>query len=139
LFVDVIPYLNNPQKMKWTLEETVEGRRRYYVVSFIDVSAAEAQLAEKLWIDRTNFDVTRKEMFGKDGKVDMDVKYSDYQAQGDIPFPNAILIERPADDYTLKISFQKATMNEKLAADAFKLDQPDGAELVKADGSSGTN
>jgi outer membrane lipoprotein-sorting protein len=121
------------------LEEAVEGRQSYYVFSFINVAEATAQLIEKLWIDRGNLEVTRKQIFGIDGKVDTDVQYSEYQLQGDVSFPSVILIQRPTDDYSLKMTFQKTSVNEKLAADAFILEQPQGAELVQQAEGSGTN
>src|SRR5436190_10331304 len=78
LFVDIVPYIANSQ-VRSTLEEAVEGRRSYYVFSFIDISENTVQLMEKLWIDRTDLEVTRKEIFGIDGKVDTDVQYSEYE------------------------------------------------------------
>ena len=41
------------------------------------------------------------------------------------------MIQRPVEEYTLKMTFQKTTLNEKLADDAFNLQPPDGAELVR--------
>ena len=131
LFVDILSYLNNP-RMRATLEETREGRRSFYVLSFIDVAAEDAQLLEKLWIDRTNLQVSRKQMFRTDGKPEMDVEYS-YASDGDMKFPQIITIHRPVEGYTLKMTFQKVTVNEKLAADAFELERPAGAELVQLD------
>jgi outer membrane lipoprotein-sorting protein len=138
LFVDVGPYLANSQ-IRSTLEEAIEGRRSYYVFSFINVADRMAQLVEKLWIDRVDLQVSRKQIFGKDGKVDTDVQYSAYQLQGDVAFPSIIVIQRPTDDYALKMTFQKTSVNEKLAADAFNLEQPQGAELVQQAEGSGTN
>lgn len=138
LFVDVMPYLSNEQ-VRSTLEEAAEGRRSYYVFTFINVAERAAQIIEKLWIDRTDLQVTRKQIFGKDGKVDTDVQYSGYQRQGDVAFPSVILIQRPNDDYSLKITFQKTSVNEKLTDDAFILERPQGAELVQQAEGSGTN
>jgi outer membrane lipoprotein-sorting protein len=138
LFVDVMPYVAN-SKVRSILEEAVEGRQSYYVFSFINVAEDTAQLIEKLWIDRSNLEVKRKQIFGIDGKVDTDVQYSEYQLQGDVAFPSVILIQRPTDDYSLKMTFQKTSVNEKLAADAFNLEQPPGAELVQQAEGSGTN
>ena len=44
-----------------------------------------------------------------------------------------INIQRPIEDYGLKITFdpQKTALNGILAADAFQLDRPTGAELVQ--------
>ena len=138
LFVDIVPYLANSQ-VRSTLEEAVDGRHSYYVFSFINIGENTAQLMEKLWIDRTNLEVTRKQIFGTDGKVDTDVQYSGYELQGDVAFPSVILIQRPTDDYSLKMTFQKTSVNERLAADSFNLEQPQGAELVQQADGSGTN
>jgi outer membrane lipoprotein-sorting protein len=138
LFVDIVPYMANSQ-VRSTLEEAVDGRHSYYVFSFINIAEDNAQLIEKLWIDRTSLEVTRKQIFGTDGKVDTDVQYSGYERQGDVAFPSVILIQRPTDDYSLKMTFQKTSVNEKLATDAFTLEQPQGAELVQQAEGSGTN
>jgi outer membrane lipoprotein-sorting protein len=138
LFVDIAQYLTD-ENIRSTLEEAVDGRRSFYVFSFINVVERTAQLIEKLWIDRTDLQVTRKQIFGRDGKVDTDVQYSGYELQGDVAFPSVILIQRPTDDYSLKMTFQKTSINEQLAADAFNLQQPQGAELVQQADGSGTN
>ena len=138
LFVDIAPYTTNSQ-VRSILEEATEGRRSYYVFSFINIAERAAQLIEKLWIDRFDLQVIRKQIFGKDGKVDTDVEYSAYQLQGDIAFPSVILIQRPTDDYALRMTFQKTSVNEKLPADAFNLERPQGAELVQQAESSGPN
>jgi len=130
LFVDIRPYLNNP-KIARLLEETVEGRRSYYVFSFINASNPEAQLVEKVWIDRTDMNISRKQLFGKDGAIETDVQYSDYKSEGGGPFPQLIVLQRPAEDYTVKMTFMKTTLNEKLNEDAFNLERPQGSELVQ--------
>ncbi|HYR83010.1 MAG TPA: hypothetical protein VE422_02915 [Terriglobia bacterium] len=137
LFVDITRYLNNPQ-MKSTLEETREGRRSFYVFSFINVAGPEAHLVEKLWIDRLNLQVSRKQVFRADGKVETYVEYSGYSTDGKIRFPQVIVIQRPIEDYALKMTFQKTTVNEKLTEDAFNLEQPSGSELVRLEAEATT-
>ena len=55
-----------------------------------------------------------------------------------VTFPMLINIQRPIEDYGLKITFDptKTNFNMTLAADAFKLEQPSGAELVQLNGSN---
>lgn len=131
MFVDITPYLNN-QSVASTIEEAVVGRRRFYVFSFIDVSVQPAQLLEKLWIDRTSeFRVTRKQLFGTEGRVETDVEFSEFKTMNDVEFPQGIVIQRPVEDYTIKMIFQKTTINAELAAGVFTLEQPEGAELVQ--------
>ncbi len=130
LFIDVRPYLNEAQ-VKSVLEETVQGRRSYYVFSFINIGGSEAQLMEKLWIDRTDMQVSRKQVFAKEGRLETDVEYLDYQSEGAESFPQTVVIQRPLEEYTVKMTFLKAAFNQKLADDTFNLERPDGSELVR--------
>jgi outer membrane lipoprotein-sorting protein len=130
LFIDVRPYLNNSQ-VKSVFEEAVQGRRSYYVFSFINISGAEGQLIEKLWIDRSDMQVARKQVFGKEGRLETDVAYSNYKSEGPESFPQTVVIQRPVEEYTVKLTFQKTTLNQKLADDAFNLERPEGSELVQ--------
>lgn len=130
LFVDIRPYSSNPQ-VKAVFEETVQGRRSYYVFSFVNFAGSDGQLLEKLWIDRTDLQISRKQVFSIDGKVETEVEYSNYQTQGESSFPHTVVIQRPIEEYTLKMAFQKATLNQKLPADAFNLERPEGSDLVQ--------
>ena len=130
LFIDVRPYLNKAQ-VKSVLEEAVQGRRSYYVLSFINIGGSEAQLMEKLWIDRTDMQVSRKQVFAKEGRLETDVEYLDYQSEGAESFPQTVVIQRPLEEYTVKMTFLKAAFNRKLADDTFNLERPDGSELVR--------
>jgi len=131
LFVDIRPYEKNPE-VKALLEESVQGRRSYYVFSFIDVAGSYARLLEKLWIDRTDMQISRKEVFDKEGRIETEVEYSNYQTDGESSFPHTVVIQRPVEEYTLKMAFQKATLNQKLPDDAFNLERPEGSDLVQA-------
>ena len=130
LFIDVRPYLNKAQ-VKSVLEEAVQGRRSYYVFSFINIGGSEAQLMEKLWIDRTDMQVSRKQVFAKEGRLETDVEYLDYQSESTESFPQTVVIQRPLEEYTVRMTFLKAAFNQKLADDTFNLERPDGSELVR--------
>jgi outer membrane lipoprotein-sorting protein len=134
LFVDVTPYLNKPQ-IKRAFTDQTEGRRSYYVFTFFNVSGEgpELRTLEKLWIDRSDdLEVSRKQVFREDGKIETDVQFSNYHTEGNIRFPETIEITRPIEDYTLRLTFQSAKLNEKLQDNTFVLERPEGAELVQA-------
>ncbi len=130
LFVDVREYLANPRVLE-TMEQQVEGRRSFYVFSFIDSSLSVPQMIERVWIDRRNFTVARKQVFGEDGLVQTDVEYDSYQALMGVTFPQSIFIQRPIEDYSVQISFVRTTLNEALPEDAFFLAAPPGADLIR--------
>ena len=127
LFVDITQY-ENKQPL---FEEAVVGTHSYYVFSFFDNSDSEPQLLEKLWIDRTDMEVSRKQVFGKDGRLETDVDYQNYAGEVGKRYPNAIIIHRPIEDFTVKMTFQQTTMNEKLDAKIFDLPRPEGSKLVQ--------
>lgn len=131
LFIDIRPYLNKPNSMAPLFEEAVVGVHSYYVFSFFDSSETSPELLEKIWIDRTDLQVSRKQMFGKNGKLEQDVDYQEYQREGEIQYPKTIVIHRPIEEFTVKMTFQKTTMNEKLDEKVFDLPRPSGAAIVQ--------
>jgi len=130
LFVDVMPYLNQPNVGR-LFEEAVVGIRSYYVVTFVDTSGPELQVLEKIWIDRTDLEVGRKQIFGKEGRLEQDVEYQEYHEEDGIRYPKVVVIQRPVEDFTVKLTFQQTTMNEKLEAKIFDLPRPEGSQLVQ--------
>jgi len=130
LFVDVSRHMDKAT-VKALFEEAVVGIHSYYVFSFFDTANAEPELLEKIWIDRTNLDVSRKQVFSREGRLETDVEYQDYHNEDGIQYPKVIVIHRPIEDFSVRLTFQQTTMNEKLDAKIFELPQPDGSELVQ--------
>jgi len=128
LFVDITQY-ENKQPL---FEEAVVGTHSYYVFSFFDNSGSEPQLQEKLWIDRNDMmEVSRKQLFDKEGRLETDVDYQNYAGEGGQRYPKVIIIHRPIEDFTVKMTFQQTTMNEKLDAKIFDLPRPEGSKLLQ--------
>src|SRR4029077_6617352 len=103
----------------------------------------QVEVLREIWFDRTDLHVARMETFGPKGVLLSDVHLSDWQpvdsaagqaapSNGAASFPRAIRIERPHDDYKLDLQVTKILMNEEIPAERFKLEQPAGAELVRA-------
>ena len=131
LFVDITPYLDKPN-IRYFNEEVVEGVHSYYVFSFFDITNPAAELLEKVWIDRGDLQVSRKQVFGKDGRVDTDVDYQKYYMEEGIAIPKVVVIHRPTEDFTVKMTFQQATLNAALDQTIWDLPRPDGARLLEA-------
>ena len=131
LFVDVMPYIGKPN-VKIGFEESVVGPHSYYVFSFYDISEGDfLKVKEKIWIDRTNLEVGKKEMFGKDGKLEEEVEYENYIPVNGISYPKVINLHRPIEDFSVKMTFQQTTMNEKLEEKLFELPRPEGYKIVR--------
>jgi outer membrane lipoprotein-sorting protein len=130
LFVDVMPYLNKAS-VKALFEEDVVATRSYYVFSFFETSNSEPELLEKIWIDRTDLNVSRKQVFGREGRLETDVDYQDYHQEAGISYPKVIVIHRPIEEFSVRMTLQQTTMNEKLDGKIFDLPRPEGSELVQ--------
>jgi outer membrane lipoprotein-sorting protein len=130
LFVDISRYMED-ERVLAVMEEAVEGRKSFYVLMFVDNSQDVALLTEKLWIDRRDLTVVRKQMFGKDGVVETEVNYSQYETWDGINFPREVFIQRPVEDYSVKMEFMKTDLNTDLPGNVFFLPAPVGSELVR--------
>jgi outer membrane lipoprotein-sorting protein len=128
-----------------TLRESNDENARYYVLTVLR-GGYQVEVLREIWFDRADLHVARMETFGPKGVLLSDVHLSDWQpvdsaagqaapaasSNGAASFPRAIRIERPHDDYKLDLLVMKVIMNEEIPAERFKLEQPAGAELVRA-------
>jgi hypothetical protein len=128
-----------PAPLPMLLEEASEGASQYYVLTVIrradkpGAGNAEAdwEIAQKIWFDRADLSVARRQTYDPGGKLASDVRYGDWEVFGAVRYPRQISLARPGNDYKLQIGITKAAFNETISADRFVLDQPPGAELIK--------
>jgi hypothetical protein len=121
-------------------EEFNDENARYYVLTVLR-GGYQTEILRKIWFDRADLQVARLQAFGPKGFLLSDARFSDWEpvdtssttpASPGLPasFPRVIRILRPHDDYLLDLQILKITLNDDIAADRFKLDQPLGSELV---------
>lgn len=109
----------NPQKRKDYIQEPD------YDIEFLSQpQGLVAKTLRVLHISRVNLLPYRQDAYNAEGKVATQATYSNYQKFGDIQFPTKILIERPLDELSLAITVNKASFNQTLQPDQFKLDIP---------------
>jgi len=116
------------------LEQSDEPPSQYVLIVARPLAAkgsSDWELAQKIWFDRSDLTPSRIESYGEGGAPISDIRVSDWQPAGDIPYPRQILLARPTDDYQLQISITKLTLNEPIAPDKFHLAQPEGSKLVR--------
>lgn len=113
-------------------EEAEENSRRYYVLTvFQQGEGNELFPLRKIWLDRSNLDITQLQLYGPKGSYIEDVHYSEYKDFQGTHYPEHIEITRPIEDYSLALTIQKATFNLELTPDQFELKQPIGSQLVE--------
>jgi outer membrane lipoprotein-sorting protein len=119
-------------KDKVSDEEADENSHRYYVLTVFQPGDGVGLFpARKVWFDRSNMDVVRMQLYGPKGSYNEDIRYSGAKDFQGTRYPSLIQITRPAEDYSLAITIQKATFNQEIAPDKFELKKPEGAEQVE--------
>jgi hypothetical protein len=101
---------------------------RYYILT--ELRAGGAEIARRVWFERSELRLARIQLYGSRGRLLSDIAYSEWQTAGEAAYPRNIRIVRPHDDYQLEIRIAKLALNETIAADRFRLEQPPGTELV---------
>jgi outer membrane lipoprotein-sorting protein len=118
----------DPKKRKQLIEEPD------YDIEFLSQPKGEvASTLRVLHISRANLLPWRLDIYNADGKIATQASYSNYQKFGDIDFPAKIVIQRPLDELGMTITVSKASFNQTLASDEFKLDIPDGVPVTNMD------
>jgi len=127
-----------------TMREFNDENARYYILTVLR-GGYQVEVLREVWFDRSDLQVARLLTFGPKGVLLSDVRLADWQlpdnaagqnaaaapSNGVVIFPRTIRIERPHDDYKLDLQVTKVIMNEEIPPERFKLEQPEGAELVR--------
>jgi outer membrane lipoprotein-sorting protein len=127
-----------PAQSPVLLEEASDAASRYYILTMIqraeksggDASEADWEIWQKIWFDRADLSIARRQTYEPGGKLASDVSYSVWDTFGSVRYPRQIALTRPGNDYKLQIGITKAAFNETISVDRFVLRQPPGAELV---------
>jgi hypothetical protein len=133
----LIPPIDSATERYFLNQERQEGRV-YDVLNIVATSGEALALKRKVWFDGSTLDVTRVEFYGPGGVLVEDVRYSGDQDYQSVRYPSQIELDRPAEDYSLRITIEKATFNQPITADKFELQKPANAEEIRIGaGSSG--
>ena len=95
-------------------------------------------LSRKIYFNRVDLKPYKQVVYDKHGNIATIADYSDFQDYGGINFPSEISIERPQEEYTIRLKITKLTLNAPLKPEQFELQQPAGSQLVRLDDSTTT-
>lgn len=136
--LDALFWQELPDPPRILLEEFDAPPHRYYVLTALRPASADAawEIERKLWFDRTDLSLVRLQHFGAAGRRLADIRYAEWRVVAGVRFPHWIRLERPREDYQLTLRLNRLRLNEAIAAERFRLEQPPGTELVRV-GDSG--
>jgi outer membrane lipoprotein-sorting protein len=128
----VVPPIDAEREIAFRTEDQSRTQQRRYYVVYIVESPRERHVVplRKVWFDRANLELVRVQFFEPDGSYTEDVRYSAYQDFQGVRFPSHIELSRPAEDYEVTITIEKAAFNQPIPPQQFDLEKPPGADLV---------
>jgi hypothetical protein len=140
---DAIFWTAIPSQAPVLFEEAADGISAYYVLTVVRLpdeagtarteatALADWEIASKIWYDRADLNVARRETYDPGGRIASDVRYGGWDTFGTAVYPRRISVARPGNDYELQLEIIRLTLNEPVSAERFVLRQPPGTELVR--------
>jgi hypothetical protein len=107
-----------------------------YVIDIIRRAGNDWYVARKIVFERVHLVAHRQIIFDTSGEVATEATYQVYKDYAGVTFPNVIEINRPHEEYSIRLVVEKMTINEPLRDDQFALEQPPGSQLVNLDEAS---
>ncbi len=113
-------------------EDVEQPPSRDYVLTVLRGAGPSLAIRRRIWFDRSDLRVSRRETYEPDGRLESDVRYGDWRgAGGGLEFPRRIALSQPSEDYRLEIDVTRVTLNSPLPDSRFQLRQPAGTKLIE--------
>jgi len=93
----------------------------------------EGVLSRKIVFSRTDLLPHQQYIYDDLGNLATDARYANYKDYDGVTFPSRIEIDRPQEEYDIKLNILKLEINKPLRDDQFALEQPPGAVVVHLD------
>lgn len=106
-----------------------------YVINIIRRSDSDAgwYLFSKIIFERVNLVPHHQIVFDAAGEIETGVTYQVYRDHNGVSFPTVIEIDRPREEYSIRLIVDKLVINEPIRDGQFALQQPPGSQLVDLD------
>jgi len=120
----------NPDSDFTVLE--IDTERALYVLLIIEKNQDQFLLARNIYFDGHTLQITRQKTFDVSGAITGDTKYSDWKRYSGVSFPSEIDIQRPKDNYEVRLSVVSMKVNTPdTTAEKFVLEQPPDTQLQR--------
>ncbi len=101
-----------------------------YDLTVLKMRSGNVMMRERvIHISRVSMLPFEQDVYDEKGRIVTRALYENYQPHGDMSFPGLITIQRPIDEYSLKIEVTKLTLNEPFDEDQFELKIPAGVTV----------
>ena len=88
-------------------------------------------LVRKITFSRYDLLPRRQVIYDDQGFVATRASYGEYSLVQGVEIPGEIVIERPQEEYSLRLTVQKMSLNRPLGTEKFHLDRPPNSKLIQ--------
>jgi outer membrane lipoprotein-sorting protein len=101
-----------------------------YVIDVLERDGDWWRIERKITFARTDLKPHQQMIYDASGAIATQATYENFADYDGISFPSEITINRPKEEYTIKITMEKLELNKPLSDDQFVLNQPPGAQVT---------
>jgi hypothetical protein len=87
------------------------------------------QAQQVIKFSRVNLMATEQDIYNKDGDMETQVLYGQYQTFNGVLYPSTITINRPLEEYRIALTVEKITFNQPLPDEQFESKVPAGYKV----------
>jgi hypothetical protein len=88
-----------------------DTERALYVLLIIRHEQDQLTLTRSIYFDRYSLQITQQKTFDASGTIESDTKYGDWKDYNGLPYPSAIDIQRPKDNYEVQLTLVSMKIN----------------------------
>jgi len=134
---DEVPYLRVGKQRVRDAKTKKEVEQLNYIVGILRRKTDNSQewyLSREIFFDRVDLQIYKQEVFDELGQTVTDADYLNYAKYEDnIQYPSVIDIKRPIEEYEIKLTITKLSVNKSLPDERFDLRIPPGTIVQKVD------
>lgn len=118
---DIVPDANNKKK-SWEIPN-------YVLIVISHEGANMGRLVRKITFARTDLQPYKQMIYDQNGAMATEATYENFSDFSGIKFPTEIVINRPKEEYSIKLTIEKLEINQPITDEQFVLAQPPGAQV----------
>lgn len=120
-----------PDETVAAMNDNAETSAEYTMLVLRPDGKGMVHLVRKITFSRYDLLPRRQLIYDDQGFIATRASYGQYGLVQGVEIPTQVVIERPAEEYSLRLTVQKMTLNQPLAAEKFRIVRPPNEKLIQ--------
>jgi len=103
-----------------------------YIINIVEIKGNGLLYpVRRIWVEREGLRVVSHQLFDSEGRLRSEVYFRNHRQIEDATFPWLVVIKRPWEGMSIRLTFQKIKINQPLNPNAFHFQPPEDVEVIK--------